>query len=488
MSTKERLTKAVEELEKAKAEVLSALDELRESRTSVKIPPELDTPEFRDFLKKPYVVIPKDKDSYYVVVPRFVDFYVGWLAMQTETYNVFEINRFTTWFTPDLPEDLRRLVGESRQHAWVEDGLLKTTKDQGDTLWKKYRKHLSKRIDDTTIKIKKGHEFELIAELIDGGILPFRPRPVAERDIRPWDGIKLRNYQQRAWEEFLARGSIGLFWPPGVGKSYFGIYVLARIKGRKLVLVPTKTLAEQWSERIEEHVPQFADEIEVMTYASFHKVRNEEFSLVIFDEVHHLPAPTYIRLSTLKRKYTIGLSASPYREDGKEAYIIALTGYPVGMDWNSFIKRGLVSRPVFRIKLVRSESEKIKMVGELLRDNKKTIVFCDYLDLGRKIASRYGLDFIHGKTKKRLNALRDCKAVVVSRVGDEGISLPDVERVVEVAFLGRSRRQQVQRFGRLLHSSRSVDHVLLMTHDEFERFGSRVYAVEEKGFRVVVEV
>jgi len=118
--------------------------------------------------------------------------------------------------------------------------------------------------------------------------------------LRGYSKIKLRNYQKKAWDEFLDKGAIGVFWSFGAGKSLFGVYALARIKGKKLVVVPTLTLKEQWEERIQEYIPFYKDEIIVSTYHSYNKIKNREYSLVIFDECHHLPASTFIRLSTLK--------------------------------------------------------------------------------------------------------------------------------------------------------------------------------------------
>ncbi|PJC01980.1 MAG: helicase, partial [Candidatus Komeilibacteria bacterium CG_4_9_14_0_8_um_filter_36_9] len=85
------------------------------------------------------------------------------------------------------------------------------------------------------------------------------------------------------------------------------------IKGDKLVVVPTLTLKEQWEERIKKFIPEFQNETEVVTYHAYEKLRNREFSLIIFDECQHLPANTFIRLSTLKTKYRLGFSGSPFR-------------------------------------------------------------------------------------------------------------------------------------------------------------------------------
>lgn len=165
--------------------------------------------------------------------------------------------------------------------------------------------------------------------MIGDGILPFLPQPVKEGDYREAEvPIELRGYQREAWEKFQESGAIGVYWPFGSGKTIFGLHVMAHIKGPKLVVVPTVTLREQWEERIRQYIPQLEDEIEVETYRSYSKLRDGEYKLVIFDECHRLPATTFSRLATLRTDYRIGLSATPYREDGRTDYIFALTGFP----------------------------------------------------------------------------------------------------------------------------------------------------------------
>jgi len=77
---------------------------------------------------------------------------------------------------------------------------------------------------------------------------------------------------------------------------------------------------------------------------------------------------------------------------------------------------------------------------------------------------------------------------VVSRVGDEGLDIPDIERVIEVAFLYGSRRQEAQRFGRLMHADPNKEplHVIIMTEKEYERYQKRLYPIIEKGFNLEI--
>ena len=86
-----------------------------------------------------------------------------------------------------------------------------------------------------------------------------------------------------------------------------------------------------------------------------------------------------------------------------------------------------------------------------------------------------------------MEILRQAQAVVVSRVADEGVSLPDIERVIEVAFLYGSRMQESQRFGRLMHALREEpEHIIIMTEEEYQRYHKRLYAIIERGFRIEV--
>jgi len=479
---KENFEKLDEVISELKSELESKIEEIR--RLNINI----DVDELTEFLKEPYCILPKKKDQFWVIVPKFVDFYVGWLEHETRSYNIFTINRYTQWIT-ELPREIKdRLKFEERPPFKVFDGVLLTGKEHQDEAWRRYRDFLNRRVGDDRIQIKRGFEFKLIAKLIEDGILPFVPRPVEESDLRAWDKIKLRDYQQEAWERFLETGAVGLFYPFGAGKSFFGLYALGRIKGRKLVVVPYLTTVEQWKERIEEYMPEFEDEIDVYTYQSFHKIKDKDYVLTVFDEVHHLPAPTYIRLATVKTKYRIGLSGSPFREDGNENYIFALTGFPIGVDWRKFISRGIIAKPKFTLYLVKNKTAKIKKLEELLRIPVKTIIFCDSISFGEELSKKLQIPFVHGGVKKdRLDVIRTSTHVVVSRVGDEGISIPEVERVIEVDFLYGSRMQESQRFGRLMHSKeKEPQHIIIMTEEEFEKYEKRLYAITERGFRIEI--
>jgi len=119
---------------------------------------------------------------------------------------------------------------------------------------KELRAELAAVRDDGALRLNPEREFNAIAKLIEDGNLPFHAQPVAEADIRgPPDRVDLREYQERAWERFCDTGMVGVYWPPGAGKTFLTLYAGERIEGEKLVVVPSSTLEAQWQERIQDY-------------------------------------------------------------------------------------------------------------------------------------------------------------------------------------------------------------------------------------------
>ncbi len=295
-----------------------------------------------------------------------------------------------------------------------------------------------------------------------------------------------QSIQDRAWNEFIERGAIGIYWSFGTGKSLFGHRVIGSIKGPHLIIVPSIILKEQWLDRLQSFNPSAVNEVTVETYHAYNKVAKNRYNVVLFDESQHLPATTFIKLSTIQAKYRIGFSGSPFREDGRENYIVALTGYPIGMSWTELLKLKVMNVPQFRVYVLADRKAKDRKLDELMKLPLKTIIFCDSLDYGEQISNRLGIPFVFGETKDRLDIIRSSQACVVSRVGDEGLSDLKLERVIEVSYLFGSRMQESQRFGRLMHSEKRTQHIVLMTRQEYEAYGKRFNAITERGFKLEV--
>lgn len=457
---------------------------------------QVDSEFLKDFFEEPYVMLPKKGSQWWVIVPKWLKMQVGYLEHSTKSFNIFVVNKYVQWLS-EIPTALQEKLRFPKPLPFkVYDGMLLTGKEHQDSAWQKYRKFLQNRQGSDRIRIRKGYEFKLIAQLIEEGTLPFMAKPVSDEDVREWKGEGFQKYlkicqrkeilkiQNKAWQNFLQYGSMGIFWAFGTGKSLFGHKLIGCLNGPKLVVIPTLTLKEQWLNRIEKFNPDSLEEVRVETYRAYEKVRKHQWTLTIFDECQHLPANTFIRLSTIQTKYRAGFSGSPFREDGRENYIFALTGFPMGMAWEDLLRLQIVKAPQFRVYIVENKRMKDQKLEELLRIPIKTIVFSDSLDYGEEISRKFEIPFVYGATKDRLEIVRNSQTCVVSRVGDEGLSIPDLERVIEVAFLFGSRMQESQRFGRLMHSEKKAQHIILMTRKEFDSYQKRLRAIIERGFKI----
>jgi len=454
------------------------------------------------FAEEPYKVLPRGENEYYVVVPRFVPFSAGHLHEQDDAWQTFIVNKYVNWIE-DLPEPVAEKIDLERRYeeAVVEGDILELSdEEERDQAWGDLGGQdggLYKRVGENKIKIKNGKEFDVIAELIESGNLPFAASPIPDEVLRSEPGgVSLRSYQERAWEEFEKSGQVGVYWPPGLGKTFFSLYAGERVSGDKLVVVPSSTLESQWKERIQEYTNR-PREWEVRTYQYLTHGDNMQSyqadrgpTLTIFDECHTLPANTFSKLATMDTDYRIGLSATPYREDERTDYIFALTGVPVGIQWQELLEHGDLEYPEVHVYLYRTDRQKRADVDQLVTESAgKTLVFCDHIEPGQKLADELDVPFVYGETPKadRMEAFRENRVVVASRVADEGLSLDDLDRVIEYQFHGSSRRQELQRAGRVMHSDGIGQHIVQMTDEEFEKHSERLYSLEEKGMDVRLE-
>jgi len=486
---------------------------------------DLDLESVKAFAKQPYKILPKDEGEYWVVVPNFLNFSIGHLHDKDEAWRTYIVNRYVSWFS-ELPDTIQNEITLRKQYedAKIDGNTLQlANEEERERAWDNFGGQngpLVQREEDTKIRVQNGKEFEVIANLIDGGNLPFTPSPMDSDDIRaaPTD-VSLREYQEEAWETLEEYGSIGVYWPMGLGKSWFARYAGNRIKGKKLVVVPSTTLKQQWVEDIEANAYK-PDEWDVQTYQYLtHSEENlAEYQgdnapvVTIYDESHYTPANKFSQLSMIDTKYRIGLSASPYREDDRTEYIFALTGYPVGVDWQDLIKYGSLEYPDVHVYTYTTQRQKREDLYELARQKPgRGLVFCDSREKGDRISDELGVPFVNGDTpaEDRMGIISDetNNVVVVSRIADEGMSLPDLDWSIEFDFLGSSRRQELQRTGRLMHGDGSdieIDedadrddnsalvtknglHIVQMTDDELEKHGERLYSLEEHGFGIQLE-
>ena len=358
----------------------------------------------------------------------------------------------------------------------------------------------------------------------------------ADKNIGADLTIDLREYQQEYVERAHEERAAVLANPAGSGKTVTSIGLMAKIDAPTLVLVPQRSLVNQWKREIldkttltEDQIGEYHGDKKKMndvTIATYHMAANKtklfrnEWGLIIFDEVHHIPSKLFRKTASLQSTRRIGLSASPVREDSKEKDIFALIGQEIGGDWARFFKEGHVVKPDVEIQLVEWASDyhrheyeqasgikkaiiasknpaKKENLEELLdhHDEEKTIIFCDWIDQGEEIEEEYDVPFISGETdfEEREEYFEDFRndemnTIMVSRIGDEGLDLPDTEVGIIMSGQGGSRRQATQRAGRVMRPFGDAQVYMIATKgsNEEDFVKRQVELLKEKGVPVSV--
>jgi DNA excision repair protein ERCC-3 len=393
-------------------------------------------------------------------------------------------------------------------------------------------------ISDTESWVAEERIAEVKRVLYEAGYPVRDERTLDSGDDLPVDlELDLREYQQAWVSNFMETKSGVLVGPPGSGKTIAALGILAAVEGETLILVPGRELAGQWREELLARTTLTPDqigeyhggekEIRPVTIATYRTAGmdrhrqlfdSREWGLIIYDEVHHIPAPVHRRSADLQTRHRLGLSSTPVREDDREADIYTLIGPPIGTDWDALFQAGFVAEPEVEIRYVPWDSEavqnqyvssegherrqltatnpaKIEEVHALLSDHadKQALVFVEYLDQGQAYADELGVPFIsgempHAQREKLFEQFRNgtLRTLIVSRVGDEGIDLPSAELAIVASGLGGSRRQGTQRAGRTMRpTGRARMYVLATRGTREEDFARRrMQHLAEKGVRV----
>lgn len=403
-----------------------------------------------------------------------------------------------------------------------------------------HNKHYTRHLSDTESRVTTDAEADVKQVLYDAGY-PVQDRrdleSGADLDVQLGD-VDLRSYQQTWVDQFMEFGSGVFVGPSGSGKTVASIGVMERVGGETLILVPKRELARQWKKELVEKTNLRARQIgeyhgekkqvRPVTIATYHTAgssrhrklfKKREWGLIIYDEVHHIPSKIYKRTTNLQAKHRLGLSASPVREDKKEKQIFTLVGQPIGTNWTELFEEGFVQEPEVEIRYVPWSSNskrqeyrnadghekrqkaalnpaKLEEVKHLLEEHSrnKTLIFVDWLDQGEQYSRELDIPFYSGETsdKQRQEYIEefrrgDLTTLIVSRVADEGIDLPDAEVAILASGLGGSRRQGAQRAGRTMRPyGDSTVYVLGTKGTNEEDFVQRqMQHLQEKGVKVM---
>jgi DNA excision repair protein ERCC-3 len=362
--------------------------------------------------------------------------------------------------------------------------------------------------------IKIGYPVEDVAGYREGTPLEVR---LKERlaDLGPF---ALRPYQQQAVEAFYAGGQATggsgvIVLPCGAGKTIVGIGVLERVRAQALILSTNITALRQWKRELlektsldESLIGEYSGEqkeirpVTLTTYQmlTYRKSRCEEFlhfklftarewGLIIYDEVHLLPAPVFRFTAEIQATRRLGLTATLIREDGREDEVFSLIGprkYDIA--WRTLEDQGwiadascieirvdmekeLTSRYAVadqrgKFRLASENGEKLLVVQDLVEQHKgdRILIIGQYLDQLKEIRRALQAPLITGKTpslerESLFERFRsgEVPVLIVSKVGNFAVDLPDANVAIQVSGTFGSRQEEAQRLGRILRPKRN---------------------------------
>lgn len=397
-----------------------------------------------------------------------------------------------------------------------------------------------------------GYPAEDLAGYVTGDALPIQLREVASTG-KPFI---LREYQQQAAEAFYQSGHVQggsgvIALPCGAGKTIVGMAAMSAVKESTLILTTSLTSVRQWRRELldktdlpEDAIAEYSGEVkstgpvtlstyQILTYRPnreadfphFGLFQARSWGLIIYDEVHLLPAPVFRITAELQARRRLGLTATLIREDGREGDVFALIG-PKRYDvpWRELEGQGFIAtascteirvpqdeeyqmeyalaprRQQFRV--AAENPRKVEMVKNLLEQETghRILIIGEYLSQLEHIAKLTGLPLITGKTPQRereqlYQAFRDGQlgGLVLSRVGNFAIDLPDADVLIQVSGKYGSRQEEAQRLGRILRpksdgrQARFYTLVSLRTcEEEFARH--RQLFLTEQGYGYQIEI
>jgi DNA excision repair protein ERCC-3 len=320
------------------------------------------------------------------------------------------------------------------------------------------------------------------------------------------DGWKIRPYQELAAEGFWHGGSGVVVLPCGAGKTIVGAAAMAHAKATTLILVTNTVAARQWRDELLRRTTLNEDEIgeysgakkeirpvtiatyQVMTkkkngvYAHLDLFDTHDWGLIIYDEVHLLPAPIFRFTADIQSRRRLGLTATLVREDGMEGEVFSLIG-PKRFDvpWKEIESQGYIAPAEcieVRVNLTESErllyataepeekyrycsttQTKTEVVQELvaLHAEEQILVIGQYITQLDSLSETLGVPLIKGDTpvkeRERLFAAfrtGEITCLVVSKVANFSIDLPDATIAIQVSGAFGSRQEEAQRLGRIL--------------------------------------
>jgi DNA excision repair protein ERCC-3 len=347
--------------------------------------------------------------------------------------------------------------------------------------------------------------------------------------------FSLRPYQREAVDAFYAGGAVTggsgvLVLPCGAGKTVIGLGTICEVQAATLILTTNTTSVRQWVQELIDktsidpsQVGEYTGErkevkpITVATYQilTYRNKAGEEFphlqllterdwGLIIYDEVHLLPAPVFRMTAGIQAKRRLGLTATLVREDGREEDVFSLVGpKKYEMPWKALEESGWIAgarcreirlpiEPILReayahasprqkYRIAAENPRKVEVILNLLKrhEHDQVLIIGQYIDQLERVAAALEAPLITGKVPERerealYSQFRrgEIKRLVVSKVANFAVDLPDANVAIQISGSFGSRQEEAQRLGRILRPKQGENEAhfyTLVTRDTREQ-------------------
>ena len=325
--------------------------------------------------------------------------------------------------------------------------------------------------------------------------------------------FQLRDYQRKAIDIFYEKGAVSggsgvIVLPCGSGKTIVGLGIMELLQSETLILTTNATSVRQWIDELlektslaKEQVGEYSGQkkevkpvtvatYQILTYRSKETFEFEhmklfqqrDWGLIIYDEVHLLPAPIFRQTANIQAKRRLGLTATLIREDGKEDEVFSLIGpkkYEV--PWLQMEDKGWIAKAVcidiriplpkkwekeyieapkkLKYRIASTNPTKMKVVKEIVQRHQADpiLIIGQYIDQLKELANELQVPLITGSVKQQerdriFHSFRrgETKVLIVSKVANFAIDLPDAKVAIQVSGTFGSRQEEAQRLGRIL--------------------------------------
>lgn len=396
-----------------------------------------------------------------------------------------------------------------------------------------------------------GYPINDLAGYVEGEAYPMTMRSVS------LDGSKfeLRQYQRYSVDAFIGSdklpgGSGVVVLPCGAGKTIVGLQSMTELSRKTLILVSNITAARQWRREVlnrtsltEDEIGEYSGEnktIKPVTIATYQilthrKSKNDKFihfdifnkedwGLILYDEVHLLPAPVFKFTAEIQARRRLGLTATLIREDGKESDVFSLIG-PKKYDvpWKDLEREGWIATarcveirvdlpekdkmeylsmpPRQQIRHAYENVNKIEVAREIIKKHRgeKILILGQYISQIERFGEEFGVPVIKGAMPNEerdvlYQQFREGKidVLVLSRVGNMAIDLPDANIAIQVSGTFGSRQEEAQRLGRILRPKKRGEQAIfysIVTREskELDFAMNRQLFLAEQGYPYEIE-